>query len=257
MKKSLYLGLAVAVTLSVFSSSANASALSGADFRPGRIIDDAIFYNKDAMTVAQIQAFLNRLVPTCDTNGTKPIAAGSTMTRAQAFGRPGYSWISHAPPYTCVRDYFENPTTKENNLRGRPVPAGARSAAQIIYDASQAHGINPQVLIVMMQKESLGPILVDDWPLESQYRTVMGYGCPDGAPCNSEFFGFSNQVNKAAWQFRRYTNFPNQYNYTVGPGNFIYYRDLNPRVEGSMLRSKTKLQPIFTITRPMYQTKQR
>ena len=33
------------------------NAVKATDFNPGRIIDDEIFYNKDAMTAQQIQEF--------------------------------------------------------------------------------------------------------------------------------------------------------------------------------------------------------
>ena len=42
------------------------SALSGSDFQAGRIIDDSVFTNKYAMSVSQIQSFLNAKLPFCD-----------------------------------------------------------------------------------------------------------------------------------------------------------------------------------------------
>jgi hypothetical protein len=41
-------------------------AVSAGDWKPGRIIDDAVFFNKNAMSVGQIQDFLNAKVPNCD-----------------------------------------------------------------------------------------------------------------------------------------------------------------------------------------------
>jgi hypothetical protein len=203
----------------------HASALVGSDFKPGRIIDDAVFYDKNSMSVADIQAFLQSKISggSCDTNGARPISSGSSLTRAQAYGQPGYSWISHVPPYVCLTDYYENVITHENNLRGRAVPTDGKRASQIIYDAAQTWGISPKVLLVMLQKESEGPLITDDWPLERQYKTSMGYGCPDTAPCDTQYFGFFNQMNNAARQFRLYTNNPNAYSYRPGAGNFIYW----------------------------------
>lgn len=83
----------------------------------------------------------------------------------------------------CLRNYTEN----------------GKSAAQIIYDAAQAYNINPQVLLVVLQKETW--LVTDPKPEPWQYRTAMGYGCPDTAPCNTQYYGFTNQVNKAAYMF--------------------------------------------------------
>lgn len=158
-------------------------AISAADWKPGRILDDAIFFNKDAMNVGQIQSFLNSKVPICDTNH-------------QAFFWSG--GVYNAPPYTCLKDYSNS----------------GKSAAQIIWEVGQAHGINPQVLIVMLQKESA--LITDTWAAPWQYKTAMGYGCPDTADCDSQYFGFTNQVNNAAWQLKRYTTNPDGYNFKAG-----------------------------------------
>ena len=34
----------------------------------------------------------------------------------------------------------------------------------------------------------------------------MGQGCPDTADCDVRYYGFFNQVQGAAWQFKRYAN---------------------------------------------------
>lgn len=187
-------------------------AVTASDWKAGRIIDDGIFYNKNSMSVDQIQQFLNSKVPTCDTWGTQPYAG---TTRAAYSASKGVS-----TPFICLKDYQENPTTHQNNLGGS-VPAGAISAAQIIWNAGQQYSINPQVLIVMLQKEQA--LVQDDWPWPIQYQGAMGYGCPDTAACDSQYYGFYNQVMNAARQFRLYANSPNSYNFVPGNGNNIQY----------------------------------
>ena len=156
-------------------------------FRPGNIIDNATMSNTSTMNVVQIQAFLNSKVPTCDTNGTQSASefGRSDLTHAQYAAMKGWQ----APPYTCLKDYTE----------------GGYTAAQLIYNAAVVKRINPQVLIVTLQKES--SLVTDTWPLNSQYKSAMGYGCPDSGPnnsanCNSNYFGFANQMNWAATMFR-------------------------------------------------------
>ena len=71
--KRLILQLAlVAVGLGLLSFAApKAHALSGSDFNPGRIIDDSVFFNKDAMSVTDIQNFLQSQVSSCQTPGVE------------------------------------------------------------------------------------------------------------------------------------------------------------------------------------------
>ena len=93
-------------------------------------------------------------------------------------------------------------------------------ASRIIWKVAQACGINPQVLLVTLQKER--SLITDVAPDAGDYRISMGYGCPDTAPCDAEFFGFYNQVYKAAWQFRQYTQYPEGRRYAIGP-TYIQY----------------------------------
>jgi hypothetical protein len=170
--------LIIAATFSLFLATSTAQAAPVVGFEPGRIIDDDVFTAYGSMGVSQIQSFLNSKVPTCDTWGTQPSEFGGG-TRAQWGTSQGYP-----PPYTCLKDFNE----------------GGRSAAQIIYDSAQQYHINPQVMIVLLQKEQA--LTTDTWPLSRQYRTATGYGCPDTAACDSQYYGFTNQVNRANNMFR-------------------------------------------------------
>ena len=191
-------------------------AVSASDWRPGRIIDDVVFQNKASMTVDQIQQFLNSKVPTCDTNGTKLMWAGGP-TRAQWSLDNG----KDPAPYTCLKDYVENPTTKANNATDPSIVVpGGLSAAQLIYNAAQAQNINPQVFLVLLQKEQ--GLVTDDWPYVSQFEKATGNNCPDTAPCNPAYAWLWTQVNNAGAQFNYYVNHFDQYNYAPGWNNILY-----------------------------------
>lgn len=218
MKKVLFITFGVSISLFGLLFAQPARAISTSLFDPTRIIDDGIFYNSSSMTVDQIQAFLNSKVPTCDNWGTQTYSGTTRAAYSRARGVK--------LPLTCLKDYYENPTTLANNLtttdgQTAPIPSGAESAAQIIHDASVTYNINPQALIVLLQKEQA--LVTDDWPWPIQYRSATGYGCPDSSVCNSQYYGFYNQVTNAAAQFRRYANYPNNYNYVPGPGNYVQY----------------------------------
>lgn len=209
-------------------------ALSATEFKDGRIMDDSIFYNSGTMTVAQIQSFLDSKSPACDMWGTGAVGGGryingraipASTSRAdyarqmRAAGNSRY----HDPPYVCVNKYYENPTTHRTLYEsGGRIEPGMISAAQIIHDMAKQYGVNPQVLLVLLKKESY--VWGDNWPLKWQYNTVMGYGCPDGSPCDSEYFGFYNQVKKSAWQLKRYKDNIYSYSYRPYVTNNIQYK---------------------------------
>ena len=191
---------------------------------PGRIIDDNVFYDTNTFSSVQdIQNFINSHTPACDTWGTGPSEYGGG-TRAQYAAKRGW----HGPPYVCLRDYHENPSTKETSFeRGGGWFAGGLSVANIIWNVSKEFGINPQVMLVTLKKEQ-GSLFTDVWPLKSQYKYAMGFACPDSGPgntanCSNEYAGMYNQLRMAARQFRLYTNRPGEYRYKAGRSNYIQY----------------------------------
>lgn len=199
-----------------------ASAADAREYKAGRIIDDSVFTNTNAMSVEQIQAFLDSKMPSCDTYGT----GGGTYTNR--------NWIEDnlgiSPPYRCVRDYRENPDTGANNYGTWTNPAGSLSSAELIYRYSRQFNINPQVLIVTLQKEN--GLITDNIPIPRQYQQAMGFGCPDhvapGQPvCDPAYNSFSNQLYQAARHFRGYmdrtlTIVP----FTVGWYDVMWHPDL-------------------------------
>jgi hypothetical protein len=202
-----------------------ANAASATSFNAGNIISDSIFTNNKSMDVNQIQNFLNSKVPNCDTNGTQRSEFGSG-TRAQwAATRGNY------PPFTCLKDY------KENGI----------GAAQIIHNVSQQYQINPQVLIVLLQKEQ--GLVTDTWPMPNQYRSATGYGCPDTAPCNVQYYGLTNQISWSAKMFHSIMiQSPNWYTpYTVGNNN-IKWNPSNSCGSGSVVIKNLATAALYSYT---------
>lgn len=206
----LILGGIIAVNLALPQKT---SAVSASDWQAGRIIDDSVFFNPITMSSPDIQNFLNAKVPVCDTNGTQPY--GGTTRAAYGTSR-GYP-----PPYTCLKDYTQNVSSVAADAYCGTISAGSMSAATIIKTISTVCSINPQVLLVTLQKEE--GLVTDDWPWPIQYQKAMGYGCPDTAPCDAQYYGFFNQVYNAAHQFQRYAKQPQLFNYAVGQTSFVAY----------------------------------
>ncbi len=214
MKKFLTFSVFIALGIIFFVNSPKTYALSGSEFQAGRIMDDSVFFNGGSLDPNTIQVFLNSKVPNCDTNGTQ--AYGGT-TRAAYGTSKGYP-----PPFTCLKNYTQDTPTRlaESGLCNQ-YNGGVKSAAQIIYDVGVACGVSQKVLIVLLEKEQ--SLITDDWPWSVQYRSATGYGCPDTAPCDAEYYGFFNQVYNAARQFKKYSRDSTQYRYRAYRDNYIQY----------------------------------
>lgn len=159
-------------------------------FDPDNIISDSEMLDYDAMNLDEIQKFLE---------GHESFLAG----------------------YTCKNAYGEQKTAAEiiydasyNNFDcGDAVLGDKISMAEMEFKCDEATTINPQVLLVLLQKEM--SLIKDDDPKQSQLDWATGYGCPDGEECNSRWKGFGKQVNSAALQFKDYMKNPDHYSFQV------------------------------------------
>lgn len=188
-------------------------AVTGADWNAGNIIADGQFFTTSSLSVSSIQNFLNSQVPTCDTWGTQPYAGTTRAAYATAKG--------YAPPYTCLKDYSISTVDRATNSYCQAVTGGTKTASQMLYDISNACGINSKVLLVMLQKEQ--GLVTDDWPWSLQYRSAMGFGCPDTAPCDAQYYGLDNQLYNAARQFKAYAANQTSYRYRAYQSNYIQW----------------------------------
>jgi hypothetical protein len=81
-----------------------------------------------------------------------------------------------------------------------------KSSAEIIYQASQRHKINPQVLLALLQKEQ--SLIENPNPSWRDFDWATGFGvcdsCSTEDPKIAKFKGFTKQIDKAAEIFRWY-----------------------------------------------------
>jgi hypothetical protein len=207
------------LAISISSVPKQALAVSGSDFQAGRIIDNGIFFDNTTMTSLDVQNLLNAKVPICDNNGTK-IYSG-TQTRAQYSLTKGYS-----TPFTCLKDFRQDtPDMPSQSGRCHTFYGSNRSAAQIIKDVGDACGINPEVLLVLIQKES--GLVSDDWPWSIEYQQAAGFSCPDTAPCDPAYANFFYQVYYAASQFKYYQSSPSLFSYQSNRNNNIQFSPIS------------------------------
>lgn len=174
--------------------SATAAPVTG--FDAGHIISDVIFYDWQRMSAGEIDQFVRAQGAACVP------AAGST----------------------CLKDYVETtPTRPASALCPRTYTGASReSAATIVAKAAVACGINPQVLLVMLQKEQ-GLLTAPTGRPAATYARALGLSCPDTAPCDPRYAGFANQVYSAAERFQTYRTYPSRYNHQAGTWNQVRY----------------------------------
>ena len=184
-----------------FKGGEDVDAANLANFDPGYIISDYQMGNYNSMSEADIQAFLTAKNPCNNTNYNYYL---------QLSANRNYTWHFENGHFVCLsEERFGNNDNEIGFQYGE-------SAAHIIWQAAQDYRINPQVLIVLLQKET--GLVTDKIPNNGDYRKATGYGCPDTAACSSKYYGFKNQIRNAAALFRTvldggWTNYPLGNNY--------------------------------------------
>lgn len=164
---------AVSVSHGVADAATSIRPTTLAGFNAGNIISDAVFTNNSTMTAAQIQDFFNAKVPTCQSG------------------------------YTCLKDYRVTSQDRPADAYCSGYSGAANeTAATIIYRVAQSCHFNPQVLIVMLQKEQ--GLVTHTWPSGWRYDSALGQGCPDTAACDPTYVGFFQQIYGAARQMQIY-----------------------------------------------------
>ncbi|MBX9243459.1 hypothetical protein ICW40_01400 [Actinotalea ferrariae] len=175
-----------------------ASAADLGQFDPGYLISDRIFYDSATMDAASIQAFLQQRAPSC--------VAGPDGT-------------------PCLKNYRQATASRAPDAKCPGGYAGAADerASDIIAKVAAACGINPRVILVMLQKEQ-GLVTGSGSNLyANRYRSAMGYGCPDTAACDAQYYGFFNQVYSAAAQLKNYALNPTRYSHKAGATNNVRF----------------------------------
>lgn len=180
-----------------------AVAADGSEFKPGSIISDALFFDGGAMSAGDVQAFL--------------VSKGGGCT-AGALCLKNYGAVTSVQP-------------AEAGLCNGYAGGGLESAAQIIANVGASCGVSQKALLVTLQKEQ--GLVTATSPTDSRYRIAMGFGCPDTAPCDTQYYGFFNQVYKAARQFKRYAQNPQNYGYRAGRVNTILFHPSGAAACGS------------------------
>jgi uncharacterized protein with LGFP repeats len=195
----LAVALCTGATLLSTSSDAPPELATAADinqFDPGNIISDAMFFDPNGLTHAQTADFI--------------AAKGAACSRG-ADGSP------------CLKNFTQDTFTRYGDSICPVTYYGAagETAASIIWRVAQVCRISPKVLLVLLQKEQ--SLITTTNPTARRYEIAAGMGCPDTAACDTQYYGFYNQVYAAARQYQRYATFPKNYSYRAGVTNTIQW----------------------------------
>jgi uncharacterized protein with LGFP repeats len=165
-------------------------------FDPGNIISDAMFFDPNALTAGQVADFIAAKGASCrvGTDGSPCLK----NFRQDTFSRPADG--------ICDNAYFGG---------------SGESAATIITKVASACNVSAKVLLVLLQKEQA--LITTTNPTARKYQIAAGMGCPDTAACDSQYYGFYNQIYSAARQYQRYATNPTKYSYRAGVNNSILW----------------------------------
>ncbi|WP_420837541.1 hemagglutinin [Bifidobacterium aerophilum] len=187
------------------------------DFDPGDIISDGQFFNANAMSEAEVQAFLDEQGASC---------SGKDCLKSKTFDTTNQPADEYCDAY-----------------RG----AKGETAAQIIAKAGKACGISQKVLLTVLQKEQH---LVTATRISAfQYKSAMGLSCPDDASCDPEYAGFFKQVYGSAKRYRYYVAHEDRYGYHAHALNYIQYHP-NASCGGTDVYIRNKATALLYIYTP-------
>ena len=162
---------------------------AGFRFDPGNIMSDEVFYDTASMTEQQIREFIDAEGDGC---------TGAACLKNLRVTTPDQPADKYCAAYRGGND---------------------EDAAAVLWRISVACGVNPQVMLVTLQKESA--LLTRTDVTASTYDAAWGWHCPDSGPggaanCDPAHAGFFNQGYGMAKQWTRYRLEPERYNYRAG-----------------------------------------
>jgi hypothetical protein len=99
------------------------------------------------------------------------------------------------------------------NYKTIDIDGKVRSAAEIIFNASQKYQINPEVLITLIQKEQ--GLITKKFAHQNQLDWATGFACYENYKIE-KFKGFALQIDRAAWRLRYFLEHPDKFVFQPG-----------------------------------------
>lgn len=163
-------------------------------FAPGTLISDETMFDGGRMSALEIDRFLQERGAACN---------------AAAGGAP------------CLKDVRMDTPRRAATDTCAAIPSRTQATAgRMIADVSAACSINPQVLLVMLQKEQ--GLITTTSPTWAKLDQAMGFRCPDFEACDPRYSGFGPQLYHAAKRLQEYGDPARGYRYRIGV-NLVQY----------------------------------
>jgi len=164
-------------------------------FTSGFLITDTRMFDADAMTRAEVDTFLEEKGSQC--------VDGSD-------GAP------------CLKNLTANTPRRAATAYCAAIPATTRaSVGRIITDVSRACDVNPQVILVMLQKEQ--GLITTRNATPRQLERALGFRCPDFEACDPTFGGIVHQLYYGTSRLQEYGDPARGYRYQAGRTYDIQY----------------------------------
>ena len=148
-------------------------------FNPENIISDALFYDGNAMSSAEIQSFLDSKIGRCENGKCLNVLSASISSRA--------AWYSQVT----------------GDLVCSALQGGTMRVSELIYRVQVACGISAKAILVTLQKEQ--GLTTSSAPSDWNLRAAMGASCPDTEPCDPAYSGVGPQIVQGVRQLKVYT----------------------------------------------------
>lgn len=167
-----------------------------ANWMPGFILSDHAMYSPSLMSESQVKSFIQTKGANCTSSSSGTCLkdkTASALSLQSKFADKGYG------------------------CKPLKLAAGTKSWTAV-KSVGDACGINPQILLVFIQKESSG---LTQALSNARWDKMMGMGCPDGQPCKTEYAGFTNQLYYGADALTSYRYRDFKYNNAAKAGTPI------------------------------------
>ncbi len=164
-------------------------------FSPNFLITDTRMFDSTSMTRAQVDAFLDEKGANCvdGTDGAK-----------------------------CLKNFTANTPKRSATKYCTEIAAVSNATAgRIITDVARACDVNPQVIVVMLQKEQ--GLITTRNATPTQLEKALGFRCPDFQACDPAYGGFVHQIYHGTSRLQEYGDPARGYRYQAGQTYDIQY----------------------------------
>ncbi|MBI4239662.1 hypothetical protein HY620_01585 [Candidatus Uhrbacteria bacterium] len=122
-----------------------------------------------------------------------------------------------------IQFFLERKRSALATYTAQDIDGKVKFASEIIWRAATANGINPKVLLVLLQKEQ--SLIENSVPTQYSFDWATGFGiCDDCSPSDprlQDFKGFVSQVNRAATRKKLYTTNPFDFSFRKGETRLV------------------------------------